>query len=91
MNINTEQQNAWRKELQKQQKIYQKLEEEINKLKVEKAELEAKLADPAFYANKEELLKVDERYRQVSARFDSISKDGDKVFELVMELEEKLS
>jgi ATP-binding cassette subfamily F protein 3 len=89
--INNEQQNAWRKELQKQQKQFQKLEEEINKLKAEKIELEAKLADPAFYANKEEFLKVDEKYRQVSTRFDSLSADCDKVFELVMDLEDKLA
>ena len=89
--INNEQQNAWRKELQKQQKVFQKLEEEINKLKSEKIELEAKLADPAFYANKDEFLKVDERYRQVSTRFESLSAECDKVFELVMELEEKLA
>ncbi len=89
--INNEQQNAWRKELQKQQKQFQKLEEEINKLKAEKIELEAKLADPAFYANKEEFLKVDEKYRQVSTRFDSLSAECDKVFEMVMELEEKLA
>jgi ATP-binding cassette, subfamily F, member 3 len=89
--INNEQQNAWRKELQKQQKIFEKLEGEINKLKAEKAELEAKLADPAFYANKDEFLKVDEKYRQVSGRYTTLSNDCDKVYELVMELEEKLS
>ena len=88
--INTEQQNTLRNELKKQQKLFQKLEEDVNKLKQEKIELEAKLADPAFYANKEEFLKVDEKYRVVSARYTSLSKDFDKVFEVVMELEEKL-
>ena len=89
--VNNDQQNAWRNELKKQQKIFQKLEEDVNKLKQEKIELEAKLADPAFYANKDEFKKVDEKYKQVSTRYESLSKDFDKVFELVMELEEKLS
>ncbi len=89
--INNEQANAWRKELQKQQKIFQKQEEEINKLKKEKAELEGKLADPAFYANKTEFLKVDEQYRVVTAKYETLSAEYDKVFEQIMDLEEKLS
>jgi ATP-binding cassette, subfamily F, member 3 len=91
-NINNDQQNAWRKELQKQQKILQRQEEDINKLKLEKQELEGKLGDPSFYAaNKAEFQKVDEKYRQVSARYTSLSAEYDKVFEQVMELEEKLA
>ncbi len=91
-NINNEQQNAWRKELQKQQKIFQRQEEDINKLKQEKLDLEAKLGDPSFYAsNKAEFLKVDEKYRQVSARYTSLSAEYDKVFEVIMELEETLA
>lgn len=89
--INNEQQNALRNELKKQQKIAQKQEDEINKLKQEKHELEAKLADPAFYSNKEEFKKVDEKYRLVSSRYDTLSAEYDKVFEQIMELEEKLS
>jgi len=89
--INNEQQNALRNELKKQQKVAQKQEDEINKLKQEKHELEAKLADPAFYSNKEEFKKVDEKYRLVSSRYDTLSAEYDKVFEQIMELEEKLS
>jgi ATP-binding cassette, subfamily F, member 3 len=89
-NVNNEQLNALRKEYQKQQKIFQKLEAEINKLKEETATLEAKLADPAFYSNKQEFLKVDEAYRQHSARLGQLNKEYDKSFELIMELEEKL-
>lgn len=89
--INNEQQNALRNELKKQQKTLQKQEEDINKLKAEKIELEAKLADPAFYANKDEFKKVDDRYRVVTSKYESLSAEYDKVFEQVMELEEKLS
>ena len=89
--VNAEQQNNWRNELKKQQKVAQKQEEEINKLKVEKHELEAKLADPTFYARKDEFKKVDDRYKVVSARYETLSAEYDKVFELIIELEEKLS
>ncbi len=91
VNVNNEQQNQLRNELKKQQKVAQKQEEEINKLKEQKIDLEGKLADPAFYANKDEFLKVDEKYRQVSARFNTLSAEYDKVFEQIMELEEKLA
>jgi ATP-binding cassette subfamily F protein 3 len=89
-NVSNEQVNALKKEYQKQQKNFQKLEEEINKLKAEVATLEAKLADPSFYSNKAEFLKVDEAYRKQMARLDAMNKDYDKAFETLMELEEKI-
>jgi ATP-binding cassette subfamily F protein 3 len=89
-NVSAEQANALKKEYQKQQKSFQKLEEEINKLKGEVATLEAKLADPAFYSNRTEFLKVDEDYRKHTARLNVLNKDYDKAFEALMELEEKI-
>jgi len=82
--------NNLRKEHQKQQKAFQKLEEEINKLKQETAKLEEKLADPSFYNNKQEFLKVDEQYKQHSAKLALLNKDYDRIFEQIMEMEEKL-
>jgi ATP-binding cassette, subfamily F, member 3 len=89
-NVNNEQLNALKKELQKQQKLFQKLEEDINKLKKDAAELEAKLADPDFYSNRTEFLKVDEQYRKHGERLSQLNKEYDKSFELIMELEEKI-
>jgi len=89
-NISNEQFNTLKKELQKQQKLFAKQEEDINKLKQDVAALEAKLGDPDFYKNQQEFLKVDEQYRQHSARLMQLNKEYDKSFELIMELEEKL-
>ncbi len=89
-NANNEQINALRKELQKQQKLFQKLEEEINKLKSANVELEAKLADPAFYSNNKEFQTVDAQYRQHNAKLEQLNREYDKSFELIMEMEEKL-
>ena len=89
-NVSNEEANALKKEYQKQQKAFQKLEEEINKLKKDTAVLEGKLADPSFYNNRAEFLKVDEQYRQHSAKLAQMNKEYDKAFELVMELEEKI-
>lgn len=89
-NISNDQLNNLKKEYQKQQKAFQKLEDELNKMKQQGAELEAKLADPAFYGNKDEFKKVDEQYRQLTTRMQQLNKDYDKAFELLMELEEKI-
>ncbi len=89
-NISNDQLNALKKEYQKQQKLFAKLEEDINKLKQDVAALEAKLGDPDFYKNQQEFLKVDEQYRQHSAKLAALNKEYDKSFEVIMELEEKL-
>lgn len=89
-NVSNDQLNNWKNEYKKQQKAFQKLEEEINKLKGRTAELEANLADPSFYSNKTEFLKVDEEYRTHTTKLDALNKDYDKTFELMMELEEKI-
>ncbi len=79
------------KEYQKQQKTFQKLEEQINKLNEEKLKLEEQLADPAFYSDKDKFQKLDESYRLHVSKIENLSKDYDKAFELLMELEEKIS
>ena len=89
-NVSNDQINALKKEYQKQQKLLQKLEEDINKLKQDTATLEAKLADPDFYNNKQEFLRVDDEYRKHTARLAQLNKDYDKSFEQVMEMEEKI-
>jgi ATP-binding cassette, subfamily F, member 3 len=81
---------ALKKEYKKQQGIFQKLEEQLDKLKAETAALEAKLSDPAFYNDRTQFAKLDEQYRAHSARLTSLTADYDKSFEAVMELEEQL-
>ncbi len=90
-NVNNDQLNAMRNELKKQQKLMQKLEDEINKIKGDITSLEAKLADPEFYKNNAEFQKIDSAYRTHTARLATLNADYDKSFELVMELEEKIS
>ncbi len=89
-NISNDQLNALKKELQKQQKMFAKQEEDINRLKQDIVVLEGKLGDPDFYKNQQEFLKVDEQYRQHSAKLMQMNKEYDKSFEVIMELEEKL-
>ena len=79
------------KEYQKKQRDFQKLEEQMNKLNAEKATLEAQLADPAFYADREKFVRVDEAYKNLNRQLDSLGKDYDKAFEEMLEYEGKMS
>lgn len=87
---NTPEQRELLKEFQKKQKAFQRLEEQINKMKEEKAALETQLADPAFYSDKDKFVKVDEAYRKLNAQLSSLSGDYDKLFEEILELEDKV-
>lgn len=87
---NTSEQRQLQKDYQNKQRTFQKLEEQINLLKEDKVKLEAQLADPEFYADKDKFLKVDEAYRSLNGKLDKLSADYDKAFEEMLELEEKL-
>ncbi|MFN4248191.1 MAG: ABC-F family ATP-binding cassette domain-containing protein [Flavipsychrobacter sp.] len=79
-----------RKEHQKQQKQFQKLEEQLNKLNTEKAEIEAQLSNPEVYSDKNKFAELDTKYKQQTSQIDALTKEYDRVFELVIELEEKI-
>jgi len=89
--VNDQELRNLRNEHQKQQKLFQKLEAEVNRLQEEKTKLENQLADPEFYNNKEKFLKLDEEYRRLTAKFDEASKAYDAAFEKMLEMEEKLA
>ncbi|MCB0696314.1 MAG: ABC-F family ATP-binding cassette domain-containing protein [Chitinophagaceae bacterium] len=78
------------KEFQNKQRTFQKLEEQINKLNEEKVKLEAQLADPEFYADKDKFMKVDEAYRNLNTQLETLTRGYDKAFEEMLEYEEKL-
>ncbi len=78
------------KEFQKQEKLCQRLEEELNKLKKDRVDIEARLADPNIYANKTEFLKLDETYKQLVKKIEEQIKTYDKAFERMMDLEAEI-
>ena len=85
----TEQRNL-RKEYQQQQKHFQKLEAEITRLREEQQEIEAQLADPGIYADKDRFVKLDTRYKALSAKLEEQNRHYDKAFEEMLALEEKI-
>jgi ATP-binding cassette subfamily F protein 3 len=76
-----------KKELQKQQKIFQQLEEKIAKLKLQKQQLEAALADHATYSDKNKFIQTETDYKRVSDELVNFNFEYEKVFEKIMKLE----
>ena len=76
-----------KKELQKQQKIFQQLEEKIAALTKKRAELEAALTDPATYSDKQKFLEAESLYNKATAELDQLNKQYEQVFEKIMQME----
>jgi len=82
--------SALKKELQKQQKIFQQLEKQIAELKQKKEDLEMSLTKPEIYANKDEFKKTESGYKEAVNKLAAANKEYEKVFEKIMELDEQL-
>lgn len=83
--INKEQ----KKELQKQQRIFQQLEEKLAKVNEQKQQLEAALGDHSIYADKNKFIQTETDYKKVSEELLSLNFEYEKVFEKIMKLENK--
>ena len=82
-------QSVVKKELQKQQKIFQQLEEKIGDLNKKKQHLEAALADPATYSDKNKFLQTETEYKKVCDELAIQNSEYEKVFEKILELEDQ--
>jgi ATP-binding cassette subfamily F protein 3 len=80
-------QSLVKKELQKQQKIFQQLEERIADLNNKKQHLETALADPATYSDKNKFLQTETDYKKVCDELAIQNSEYEKVFEKIMVLE----
>ncbi len=76
-----------KKELQKQQRIFQQLEEQIAKLNSEKAALEASLVDPAIYSDKNKFLQAETNYKNATEELSKLNLQYEKTFELIVSME----
>jgi ATP-binding cassette subfamily F protein 3 len=80
-----------KKEWQKQQRLLQQLEEQINTVTTEKNKLEQQLSDPATYSDKEKFLFTETSYKKLSQQVEQLHAQYETAFEKVMELESKLN
>ncbi len=76
-----------KKELQKHQKVFQQLEDNIAKLKAEKVKLEASLASPEVYSDKNKYTQAETAYKEASIELDKLNREYEQVFEKIVELE----
>jgi len=78
-----------KKELQKQQRIFQQLEEKIGKLNEQKQQLETALSHPTTYADKNKFLQTEADYKKTSEELSSLNIEYEKVFEKIIGLEKQ--
>jgi ATP-binding cassette subfamily F protein 3 len=79
-----------KKEFQKYKNRFQQIEEKIAQLNKRKTELEAAMASPDSYANKDKFQQTETEYNKNKAELDTLNKEYETVFEKIMELEEKM-
>lgn len=78
-----------KKEFQKQQKLFEKTENELNQCKQLIAKLEADLADGSVYADREQFLKLEKAYSEALSEIAILEKRYETVFTKLLELEEQ--
>ena len=76
-----------KKELQKQQKIFQQLEADISRLTERKTQLQASLGLPETYSDKNKFVQAESDYKKTSDELDKLNKQYESVFEIIMNLE----
>lgn len=78
------------KEYQRQQKLFEQIEKQIQQLQAEKAGIEGQLTDPQVYADKQRFLEVEKNYTKAQEAIGRKQAESEKAFEMLMELEEQL-
>lgn len=78
-----------KKELQKQQRIFQQIEADIAAFSKQKIQLEADLGAPETYTNRDKFSKTEKEYKTVSEKLVQLNKQYEEVFDLIVKLEEQ--
>ena len=80
-----------KKELNRQQKLLQQLEEKIGTATTEKNKLEQLLSDPSTYSDKTKFQQTESAYQSISKQLTQLNAEYETIFEKVMELETKVT
>jgi ATP-binding cassette subfamily F protein 3 len=88
-NVNSTQSREQQKELQRLQKQFNRAEEELEKLKQQQLQVEAAMADPEVYADKNKFAKLEADYRSILQKVATATKEYETLFEKLMEMEEQ--
>lgn len=76
-----------KKELQKLQKQFSKLEGHLNELNQQKTNAESDLAKPESYADKNKFLALEASYKSIQQKIAAANRDYETLFEKIMQLE----
>lgn len=79
-----------KKELQKQQRVFQQVEEKMAQLNKQKAKLEADLGAPEIYSDRNKFLTTETEYKKITTELTQANKDYEQAFDKIVELEAKL-
>lgn len=79
------------KELQKQQRLFQKVEEEIAQLNATKQRLEADLAAPDMYSDREKFRTTEQTYNALIIKLQEANRQYETLFETILALEAALA
>jgi ATP-binding cassette subfamily F protein 3 len=79
-----------KKELQRHQRLFQELEAKIATLTKQKSKLEASLADPATYSDKNKFVTAEADYKKTSDELSKANRQYEEVFDKIVELEKTL-
>jgi ATP-binding cassette subfamily F protein 3 len=85
--INKEAKRRW----EKQKRQFEQLEAALSRLKEEHAALEARLADPGTYADKDRFTAAEEQYRRTTEQLTRLNADYEAAFEKMMALEGEIN
>ncbi len=80
-----------KKELQKIKNAFRQIEEKVAATQKKKTALEAALADPEIYGNKEKFIKAESDYNNILEEHTAANKEYEKIFEQMIEMEDKLN
>lgn len=76
-----------KKELQKQQRVFQQLEEQIASLQKRKIQLEESLTSPDIYSDRQKFTEAEINYKKAAEELERLNKEYEIIFEKIMELE----
>ncbi len=79
-----------KKELQRQQRLFQELEEKIATLTAQRNRLEASLADPSTYSDKNKFVAAEMEYKKTNDELGKANRQYEQVFDKIVELEKTL-
>jgi ATP-binding cassette subfamily F protein 3 len=79
-----------KKELQRQQRLFEELEQKLASLSAQKDRLEAALAEPATYSDRNKFVAAETEYKKTSDELGKTNRQYEQVFEKIVQLEKTL-